>query len=266
MSEIPDILRKIVAHKTREVTLRMQAIPLAALRERLEEEPDVRGFADSIAARVRAGKPAVIAEIKKASPSKGVLRADFDPASIARSYAQAGAACLSVLTDVEFFQGADEHLVQARAASPLPVLRKDFMIDPYQIYEARALGADCILLIAAILTDGQMCEFTDVAHDLGMDVLVEVHDASELDRALALDTRLIGVNNRDLRTFEVRLAATLALTGRIPADRICVTESGIETEANIGQMRAAGVNAFLVGETFMRAPEPGRKLKELFGV
>lgn len=265
MSEIPDILRKIVAHKATEVAARAQATPLSVLRARLDDAPDVRGFLDAIVARVKAGKPAVIAELKKASPSKGLLRADFDPDAIARSYAQGGAACLSVLTDIEFFQGADEYLIQARAASPLPVLRKDFMIDAYQIYEARALGADCILLIAAVLDDGQMREFTDLAHDLGMDVLVEVHDVAELDRALALDTRLVGVNNRDLRTFEVRLETTLALKERIPADRIVVTESGIETAADVARLRAAGVHTFLVGETFMRAPDPGRKLQELFG-
>lgn len=266
MNEIPDILRKIVAHKAREVAARVECVPLATLRERIGQAPPVRGFAAAIRTCVAAGRPAVIAELKKASPSKGLLRADFDPEAIARSYSRHGATCLSVLTDIEFFQGADEYLVRARAASPLPVLRKDFMIDAYQVFEARALGADCILLIAAALSDAQMRELTDVAHDLGMDVLVEVHDAGELERALVLGTRLIGVNNRDLRSFQVRLETTLDLLPRIPADRVVVTESGVETAADVARLRTAGVNAFLVGETFMRAPDPGKKLQELFGV
>ena len=219
----------------------------------------------AIESRLRMGEPAVIAEIKKASPSKGVLRADFRPAEIAASYARAGAACLSVLTDRDFFQGAPEHLQQARAACALPVLRKDFIIDPYQVYEARVWGADCILLIVAALGDAQLTELSDLALHLGMDVLVEVHDAEELERALALHVPLIGINNRSLRTFETRLDVTLGLLGRIPAGRIVVTESGILAPEDVALMRANGVHAFLVGEAFMRAPDPGERLMQLFG-
>ncbi|OGI57048.1 MAG: indole-3-glycerol-phosphate synthase, partial [Candidatus Muproteobacteria bacterium RBG_19FT_COMBO_61_10] len=227
--------------------------------------PALRGFAGAIGQRLKAGRAAVIAEIKKASPSKGLLRADFHPAEIAASYERGGATCLSVLTDVDFFQGADEYLQQARAACALPVLRKDFMLDPYQVYEARVLGADCILLIVAILGDTQMQELAGHARDIGMDVLVEVHDAQELARALPLNTPLIGINNRDLRTFETRLETTLDLLSQIPADRIVITESGIHTPADVARMRAHGVHAFLVGEAFMRADDPGAKLAELFG-
>ncbi len=264
MSAVADILQKILAHKAREVAARVEREPLAKLRKRVVEADAPRGFVKAIDARIKKGGAAVIAEIKKASPSKGLLRADFQPAAIARSYAQAGATCLSVLTDEEFFQGHDDYLRQARAACALPVLRKDFVIDPYQVLEARALGADCILLIAAALGDPQMRELADLARDSGLDVLVEVHDAQELDRALALDTILIGINNRNLRTFVTRLETTLDLLERIPADRIVVTESGIHTRADVERLRARGVHAFLVGEAFMAAPDPGAKLQALF--
>jgi indole-3-glycerol phosphate synthase len=225
----------------------------------------VRGFGDCLQASIEAGRAGVIAEIKKASPSRGVLREQFDPGEIARSYERGGASCLSVLTDVDFFQGADAYLQQARAACSLPVLRKDFMIDPYQVYEARVLGADCILLIVAALDDVMLNELYQLAGHLGMDALIEVHDESELERALWLDATLIGVNNRNLRTFETSLATTLDLLERIPAGRLVVTESGIHTREDVALMRSRGVNAFLVGEAFMKADEPGEKLAELFG-
>jgi indole-3-glycerol phosphate synthase len=259
-----DILQKILRRKVEEVAARRARVPLRELQARAAAADPARGFVEAIEQRLAAGKPAVIAEIKKASPSKGLLRPDFHPAEIARSYARAGAACLSVLTDVDFFQGADEYLQQARAACALPVLRKDFTIDPYQVHEARALGADCILLIVAALDDAALGELGGLAQHLGMDVLVEVHDAAELERALALNTVLLGINNRNLRTFETRLEVTLDLLGRIPADRIVVTESGIHAPADVVRMRAAGVHAFLVGEAFMKAPDPGAKLAELF--
>ena len=259
-----DILRKILARKAEEVATRRARVSLQTLTDRLPDAPPVRAFAGAIEQRLKAGRAAVIAEIKKASPSKGLLRADFRPAEIAASYERGGATCLSVLTDVDFFQGADEYLQQARAACALPVLRKDFMLDPYQVYEARALGADCILLIAAALSDTQMQELAGHARDIGMDVLVEVHDAQELARALTLNTPLIGINNRNLRTFETRLETTLDLLNRMPADRIVVTESGIHAAADVARMRAAGVHTFLVGEAFMKAPDPGTKLAELF--
>lgn len=264
MTGVPDILRKILACKAEEVAQRRQARPLSAVRTRAAEAAPVRGFARALQARVVSGRPAVIAEIKKASPSKGVLREAFDPAGIARSYARGGAAGLSVLTDVDFFQGADAHLEQARAAGPLPVLRKDFMIDEYQVFESRALGADCVLLIVAALDDARLRDLKDAALALSMDVLVEVHDAHELERALRLDLPLIGINNRDLRTFETRLETTLTLLPTIPKDRLVVTESGIHTTRDVARMRAQGVDAFLVGETFMRAEDPGQKLAELF--
>ena len=265
MNAIPDILKKILAHKAREVYARSQNVPLKTLRKRVEAAPTARGFADAIERRIQSGQSAVIAEIKKASPSKGLLRVDFNAAAIAKTYAEHGATCLSVLTDSEFFQGTDEDLQAARAICPLPVLRKDFMIDAYQVFEARALGADCILLIVAALGDAHLLELSDLAHDMGMDVLVEVHDAHELERALALNTVLIGVNNRDLRTFDTQLEITLNLLGRIPNDRIVVTESGIHAAIDIQKMRAHGVHAFLIGEGFMRAPDPGKRLAELFG-
>jgi indole-3-glycerol phosphate synthase len=264
MTSTFDILDKILRRKAEEVAARRAQVPLAELARRIDTAGAPRGFVAAIEHKIAAGEAAVIAEVKKASPSKGLLRADFRPAEIAQSYARAGAACLSVLTDVDFFQGADEYLQQARAACALPVLRKDFTVDPYQVHEARALGADAILLIVAALDDAQLRELAGLAGRLGLDVLVEVHDAAELERALALDTRLIGINNRNLRTFETRLETTLDLLARIPADRIVVTESGIHAPADVARMRAAGVHAFLVGEAFMRAEDPGARLAELF--
>ena len=259
-----DILAKILARKAQEIAARSARIGMQALIKGMAAAPAVRDFAGALERRIHAGRPAVIAEIKKASPSKGLLRADFRPADIALSYERGGAACLSVLTDVDFFQGADAHLQQARAACGLPVLRKDFMLDPYQVYEARVLGADCILLIVAALDDARLHTLAALAQDLGMDVLVEVHDARELTRALALNTRLIGINNRNLSTFETTLATTLDLLQHIPSNRTLVTESGIHTRADVARMRAQGVQAFLVGEAFMRAEDPGAKLAEIF--
>jgi indole-3-glycerol phosphate synthase len=263
--ETPDILRRIVARKRDEVTARRAALPLVELEARQAEADRPRGFTAALQAQVDAGRAAVIAEIKKASPSKGVLRADFRPAEIARSYAAGGAACLSVLTDVDFFQGADAYLQQARAACGLPVIRKDFVVDPYQVVESRAIGADCILLIAACLEDDVLNALNDQAHGLGMDVLIEVHDRAELERALSTGNRLIGINNRDLRSFDVSLQTTLDLSGTVPGDRLVVTESGILTPGDVESMRAHGVHAFLVGEAFMRAADPGERLAELFG-
>ncbi|MCU7843609.1 MAG: indole-3-glycerol phosphate synthase TrpC [Candidatus Thiodiazotropha sp. (ex Monitilora ramsayi)] len=265
MKETPDILKKIVNRKLEEIAQRLSERPLELLEGELAQASPVRGFADAIAAKIEAGRPGVIAEIKRASPSKGILRENFKPAEIARSYATGGAACLSVLTDIDFFQGSDAYLRQARAACDLPVIRKDFIIDPYQVYEARAMGADCILLIVACLDDRQLKTLNDLAHHLGMDVLIEVHDAEELDRALQVDNRLIGINNRDLRTFEVSLETTLEMLPRIPSDRILVTESGILNREDVALMRENTVNAFLVGEAFMRAEDPGTRLAELFG-
>jgi len=259
-----DILNRILARKAEEVAERRAGLPEAVIAAQAAAAPAVRGFVEAIEQKIAARQAAVIAEIKKASPSKGLLRADFRPADIARSYEQGGAACLSVLTDIDFFQGADDYLQQARAACRLPVLRKDFMIDPWQVYEARALGADCILLIVAALDDENLGELAGLAQHLGMDVLVEVHDAAELERALGLNTALIGINNRNLRSFETRLETTLDLLGRIPADRIVVTESGIHAAADVARMRSAGVHTFLVGEAFMKAADPGAKLAELF--
>jgi indole-3-glycerol phosphate synthase len=259
-----DILRTILLRKQEEVAARKAALPLHELRARTADAAPVRGFAAAVEAKIAAGLPAVIAEIKKASPSKGVIRADFDPVAIARSYAGGGAACLSVLTDVDFFQGADRYLQQARAACALPVLRKDFMVDAYQVHEARVLGADCILLIVAALDDARLAELGTLAMDLGMDVLVEVHDIDELERALQVPARLLGINNRNLRTFEVSLETTLDLRDAVPRDRILVTESGIVAPADVARMRTLGVEAFLVGEAFMRDPEPGAALQRLF--
>ncbi|MCF7990626.1 MAG: indole-3-glycerol phosphate synthase TrpC [Thiohalocapsa sp.] len=265
MSETPDILKRIVERKIEELTERAARLPLRELTARLEGAPATRGFTDAMQAKIDQGLPAVIAEIKKASPSKGLLRDDFRPAEIARSYAAGGAACLSVLTDVDFFQGSDAYLAEAREACALPVIRKDFIVDPYQVYEARAIGADCILLIAACLSDTQLGDLSGLAHHLDLDVLVEVHDAAELDRALAVPGRLLGINNRDLRNFQVRLETTLNLLDRIPRERLIVTESGIHGREDVALMRGNGVHAFLVGETFMRAQDPGARLAELFG-
>ena len=259
-----DILSKIVDVKRDEISAARKKRSLASQREEAESRRDVRGFEAAMRAKLAAGKSAVIAEIKKASPSKGVIRAEFKPAQIAESYARHGAACLSVLTDVQFFQGATEYLQAARAACELPVLRKDFMINEYQVFEARAMGADCILLIAACLDDALMADLEACAHTLGLGVLVEVHDGAELDRALKLKTPLVGINNRNLKTFEVSLNTSLDLLPRVPPDRLLVTESGILAQADVQTMRAANVNAFLVGEAFMRAPDPGVALAELF--
>jgi len=262
---VSDILRRILSTKRVEVAASLAATPLEAIERRARAAPPPRDFAGALRAKIAAGKPAVIAEIKRASPSKGLLREDYDPAAIARAYAAAGAACLSVLTDRDYFQGAPEHLAEARAACALPALRKDFTIDPYQVHEARALGADCILLIAAALAPQAMRELEALAHGLGMAVLVEVHDAAELEAALALRTPLLGVNNRNLRTFETRLETTLDLLARVPAEKLVITESGILAPADVARMRAAGVGAFLVGEAFMRSPDPGKGLQLLFG-
>ncbi len=263
-----DILEKIVAVKREEVAAGLKKVSLAAMREDAESRVLTRDFVGALRGKIAQGQAAVIAEVKKASPSKGVIRADFIPADIAQSYAegdgQVSAACLSVLTDRQFFQGRIDYLKQARASCELPVLRKDFMIDPYQVYEARAIGADCILLIAACLSDTQMAELEAVAHALDMAVLVEVHDGAELQRALRLKTPLVGINNRNLRSFETTLDTTLGLVKDVPHDRLLVTESGIATRADVQRLRDAGVQAFLVGEAFMRAPEPGLALAELF--
>ena len=262
---VPDVLERILARKAEEVAERVAARPLAAVREAAAEADPVRGFRAALAARIARGQAAVIAEVKRASPSKGLLRADFDPVAIAASYARGGAACLSVLTDVDFFQGADAYLQQARAACALPVLRKDFTIDPYQVWEARALGADAVLLIVAALDDDRLAQLHDVAAEAGLDVLVEVHDADELARALRLRPALLGINNRNLRTFETRLETTLDLLGQVPDETLLVTESGILARDDVARMRGAGVHAFLVGEAFMRADDPGARLAELFG-
>ncbi|MEN8106899.1 MAG: indole-3-glycerol phosphate synthase TrpC [Pseudomonadota bacterium] len=265
MTEAPDILTRILARKAEEVDERNRSVNLASLTERLAVVDAPRGFLKRLRHRIDAGRPAVIAEIKKASPSRGVLRENFEPAQIAASYERGGAACLSVLTDIDFFQGADAYLQQARAACALPVLRKDFIIDPYQVYEARVIGADCILLIVAALDDVMLRELLQLADSLQMDVLVEVHDVTELERALQTPAPLLGINNRNLRTFETRLDVTLDMLGQIPDDRLVVTESGIHTGADVSLMREHGVHVFLVGEAFMKAPEPGEKLAELFG-
>ena len=263
-----DILNQIIDVKRGEVAAAKKRLPLADMRRDAESRVLTRDFVGALRAKVAAGQAAVIAEIKKASPSKGVIRADFIPADIAQSYAEGdgrvNAACLSVLTDRQFFQGQPDYLKQARASCALPVLRKDFMVDPYQIYESRAMGADCVLLIAACLDDGQMAEMEQIAHSLDMAVLVEVHDRAELERALKLKTPLVGINNRNLRSFEVTLDTTLGMLKDVPKDRLLVTESGILKPADVKTMRDAGVHAFLVGEAFMRAPEPGLELAKLF--
>jgi indole-3-glycerol phosphate synthase len=259
-----DILDKIVAVKREELAASLRHKPLDVVRADAESRVLTRDFEGAMRAKIAAGQAAVIAEIKKASPSKGVLRAEFIPADIAQSYAEFGAACLSVLTDKQFFQGSVDFLKQARASCDLPVLRKDFMIDAYQIYEARAIGADAVLLIAACLDDAQMADMEAVARSLDMAVLVEVHDRAELDRALKLKTRLVGINNRNLKTFEVSLQTTLDMLPDVPADRLLITESGIQTPEDVRRMREAKVHAFLVGEAFMRADEPGEALATLF--
>ncbi len=259
-----DILNKILATKAIEVTAAKAKISIDRMEEFAYSQPKPRDFIGAIRAKIAAGNAAVIAEIKKASPSKGVIRADFNPAEIAKSYEQGGAACLSVLTDVEYFQGSAEYLLQARAACNLPVLRKDFMIDMYQVYEARAMGADCILLIAAAIDLAKMRELENIAHMLGMAVLVEVHNGEELDLALQLNTPLLGINNRNLRTFDVTLQTTLDLLPRIGSEKIIVTESGIFTKDDVKLMRDNHVHTFLVGEAFMRQPEPGVELAKVF--
>jgi indole-3-glycerol phosphate synthase len=259
-----DILQRILARKAEELAERSTKLPLKELSARVADMPDTRGFAAAIEAKIATGEAAVIAEVKKASPSKGVIRQEFDPAAIARSYEAGGAACLSVLTDKDFFQGCEDFLQQARAACSLPVLRKDFVIDPYQVYEARVIGADCILLIVAALNDAALLELSLLAAELDLDVLCEVHDAEELERALALPVPLIGVNNRNLRTFHTSLDTSLELQQLMEYDRILVSESGIHTADDVATLRDAGINAFLVGEAFMRAADPGAELKRLF--
>ncbi len=263
-----DILNKILAVKADEVAAAKKYRSLASLRAEVEGDGELRaqlrGFEAAMRHQIKAGNPAVIAEVKKASPSKGVLRPDFQPAAIAASYAAGGAACLSVLTDEQFFQGSADYLKQARAACDIPVLRKDFMVDMYQIYEARAMGADCILLIVSALDHGLMAEMEACAHELGMDVLIESHDGDELTAALKLKSNLIGINNRNLRTFDVTLDTTLNLLERIPKERMVITESGILTKDDVARMREADVHAFLVGEAFMRAEDPGAELRRLF--
>lgn len=264
MATVSTILRQILARKREEVAQRRASDSLGSLEQRIAGQSAVRGFADALLRRETATEAAVIAEVKKASPSKGIIRADFQPAQIASSYQKGGAACLSVLTDIDFFQGADAYLQEARDACELPILRKDFTVDPYQVVEARAIGADAILLIAAALDDDQMHELAHTAEDVGLDVLVEVHDRAELERALELATPLIGINNRDLHTFDTRLETTLELLPYIPEDRMVVTESGIHTPEDVALMRNHQVYGFLVGEAFMRAPDPGEKLWEMF--
>jgi indole-3-glycerol phosphate synthase len=264
MSGVPDILQKILARKREEIAERQQRTPMPELESRLAGASPPRGFVEALRRRIAAGDAAVIAEIKKASPSKGVIRADFDPPAIARAYEAGGAACLSVLTDVDFFQGADDYLVAARAACALPVIRKDFIIDPYQLVEARAMGADCVLLIVAALDQPGLRALYRQARELELDVLVEVHDREEMLRALELDLPMVGVNNRNLRSFETRLETTLELLDLLPETAFMVTESGIHRPADVERMRRNGVNAFLVGEAFMRAEDPGRELARLF--
>ena len=261
-----DVLTRILAVKAGELAEARARVPSAEMERRARAAPPPRDFVGALRARIDRGKPAVIAEIKRASPSKGVLRPDFDPAAIAASYAANGAACLSVLTDATFFQGSADHLRAARAACALPVLRKDFVVDPYQVYEARAMGADCILLIVAALETPQMVELERTAQSVGLAVLVEVHDAGEVERAAVLQTPLLGINNRNLRTFETTLDTTLNVLPLVPAGRLVITESGILGAGDVARMRASGVNAFLVGEALMRAPDPGAALAALFGI
>ncbi len=261
----PDILNKILVRKQQEVETRQGQVSLADLQRQADQASIPRGFVAALQSRVDRGQAAVIAEIKKASPSKGIIRENFDVVEIAKSYQVGGACCLSVLTDQDFFQGHEDYLVAARAACELPIIRKDFIVDPYQVVEARAIGADCILLIVAALEDEALAELHSQARSLGMDVLVEVHDRDELERALRLDLELVGINNRDLRTFDTSLDTTIQLLGLIPAGCLVVTESGIHTRDDVARMRQHGVHAFLVGEAFMRKPDPGQGLQELFG-
>lgn len=265
-TDTPDILNKILARKVEEITERSKRVPMRELGERIEGMSPPRPFADALRSRLDKGEPAVIAEIKRASPSRGVLRESFDPAAIARDYEAGGAAALSVLTDQDFFQGADQHLMNARAACSLPVLRKDFTIDAYQVYEARALGADCILLIVAALGDASINDLAGLAVHLGMDVLVEVHDGDELERVLHLERLVLGINSRDLRTFETNLDTVIDLLPSIPDDRLVVAESGIHTPQDVERLRDHGVHSFLVGEAFMRAEKPGEQLAVLFNL
>ncbi len=260
----PTILRNIVSRKWEEIDVRQRSRSAAECKSRAADQPPARGFADALRTRIEQRTPAVIAEVKKASPSKGVLRDPFEPAAIAESYEKGGAVCLSVLTDKDFFQGHEDYLTEARNACSLPVIRKDFMVSPYQIYESRMINADCILLIAACLTRDQMQELAGIAKEIGLDVLVEVHNGEELDDALTLATPLVGINNRNLHTFDVTLDTTFDLHQRIPEDRLTITESGILTRDDVGAMTSRGIYGFLVGESFMRAPEPGEKLQELF--
>lgn len=264
-SDTPTILKNILARKQQEIIERSSVKPIAQLLEQIASASAPRGFAMALEAKLAVGQSAVIAEIKKASPSKGVIREDFDPAAIAKSYAKGGAACLSVLTDVDFFQGADRYLTMARAACDLPVIRKDFIVDPYQIYEARAMGADCILLIVSALNEEQLYQLHEVAITMGMDVLIEVHDVAELNTALKLDNPMVGINNRNLHSFDVSLDNTFQLLEHIPKGKIVITESGIDHRDDVVAMRENNVNAFLVGEAFMRSDEPGERLRELFG-
>lgn len=261
----PTILKTIIERKHQEIEQRSAERPLAQLQDLCDGAPLTRGFERALLAKIARAEPAVIAEIKRASPSKGIIREHFEPQELARSYERGGASCLSVLTDVDFFQGADQYLIDARAACELPVIRKDFIVDPYQVFEARAMGADCILLIVAALNFDQLQSLNQCAHELGLDVLVEVHNAAELEQALVLPNRLIGINNRNLHTFEVSLNATFDLLSMIPADRCVITESGILSSADVAAMKDRGVYGFLIGESFMRADDPGVKLAEFFG-
>ena len=264
MTATPNILQRILATKAEEVTARSSVRPLTQLRDEIRNLAPTRGFHAALAHAIEGGDAGIIAEIKKASPSKGLLRPEFDVEAIARSYVRAGAVCLSVLTDEQFFQGSSAYLHQARAACELPLLRKDFVVDPWQVYESRVMDADCILLIAAALPDTMLRELTEMAIDIGLDVLVEVHNAAELERALQLPTPLVGVNNRDLKSFDTDITTTLQLLPAIPAERLVITESGIRSREDVRRMRAAGVHGFLIGEAFMLADDPGEKLSELF--
>ena len=264
-SETPTVLKKILARKAQEVADRKALVSVEQLKSQLQKTSAPRGFARALQAKISAGESAVIAEIKKASPSKGVIREDFDPIEIAKSYELGGAACLSVLTDVDFFQGADQYLIDARAACDLPVIRKDFIIDEYQLYESRAMGADCVLLIVSALQPEELYSLHETALALGLDVLVEVHDQRELEIALAVENPMIGINNRNLHTFEVSLDNTFELLDQIPKNRIVITESGIHSGGDVELMRSNNVHAFLVGEAFMRSDNPGQQLKDFFG-